>query len=402
MTAPSVVVVVVAYGPAIHLPATLRSIAAQDYPGSLQCIVVDNGGGSAALAQAVARAPDTLLLQPPTNLGFGGGCNLAVQHSRAAIVVLINPDVTLRPGFLQALAGALAEPGTGIAGAKLLFPDGRTVQHAGGLLDLPLGLTSHRGYHETDGPAYDMPTDVPYVTGAALAIWRDTWEHLGGCDERFWPAYYEEVDLCLRARAQGLRVCYVPAAVAEHQETSALGRSSVAYHRLYHANRLRLLFKHWDDRWLVAKWLPAELRHLRTTAGDHEIAGLLWSYRIWQVHFAAGNTGVDARLDGWQEPAAQEPPPGSELAWTLRQAANKREIRPRPFTSSLPGVARLRGWLNRLATEAYLRPLIQQQNDFNASLVELTTALERQRRTADGAVLCQGVLLAKLLARRVQ
>jgi adenine C2-methylase RlmN of 23S rRNA A2503 and tRNA A37 len=62
-------------------------------------------------------------------------------------------------------------------------------------------------------------------------------------------------------------------------------------------------------------------------------------------------------------------------------------------------VARLRSWFNHLATEDYLRPLIQQQNDYNAALHEAIEALARQRRTTDAAIACQGLLLAKLLAR---
>ena len=111
-----------------------------------------------------------------------------------------------------------------------------------------------------------------------------------------------------------------------------------------------------------------------------------------------GGAQATVQLDGWQAaPVEPGPPPGSELAWTLEQAAAKRSVTPRPFTSSVPGVARLRRWIVSLSTEEYLRPIIQQQNDFNATLVELATALERQRRTADAAVLLQGMFLAKAL-----
>jgi GT2 family glycosyltransferase len=399
MTEPGVVVVVVAYGHAPQLPATLRSIMARQYPADkLQVVVVDNGGGESA-AVARTEAPTALVLEPGRNLGFAGGCNFAVARSSAENIVLVNPDVELRPGCLRALVTALRDPSVGVAGAKLLFPAGNIVQHAGGTLDLPLALTSHRGHSAPDAPAYDQPTDVAYVTGAALAARRDTWTRLGGFDEAFAPAYYEEVDLCFRARQAGLRVRYAPAAVALHGETSSLGGKSVAFYRLYHANRLRFLFKHWDDRWLAHEWLLAELLHLRTTADDNEIEGLRWSYGAWQTHFVTGGAPLALQIDGWQAPpAAPGPPPGSELAWTLEQAAAKRSVTPRPFTSSIPGVARLRRWITSLATEEYLRPIIQQQNDFNATLVELAVALERQRRTTDAAVLLQGMFLAKVFA----
>lgn len=397
MNEPRVAVVVVAFGHAVQLPATLESIARQDYPADrLRIVVVDNGGGKSA---AVARAsvPGALVLEPEHNLGFAGGCNLGVARGAADVVVLVNPDVELRAGFVRALVRALDDTTVGVVGAKLLYPDGARLQHAGGTLDLPLGLTAHRGYDEPDSSEYAEAADLTYVTGAALAARRDLWDKLGGMDENFGPAYFEEVDFCLRVHTAGYRVRYIPEAIATHGEASALGRTSVPYYRLYHANRLRLLFKHHDDPWLAAEWLPAELRHLRTVADDNEIDGLLWSYRTWQAHFVAGGAATTARIDGWQGQPAETAAAGSELAWTLRQVEQKRTIAPVPFQSRIPGLARLRGWIVGLGSEEYLRPILQQQNDFNASVAELAVALERQRRTVDGATLCQGVLLAKVI-----
>jgi GT2 family glycosyltransferase len=401
MTLPRVAIVVVTFGHAMDLPALLQSVAAVDYPRDLlEMIIVDNGDGTDA-AVARALAPTAQVIEAGENLGFAAASNLGVARADADIILLVNPDICLEPAAIRALCRALAEPQVGIVGGRLLFPDGKTIQHAGGELHLPLGLTTHRGHGAAGTGAYDRPMDTTYVTGALLATRREAWEQLGGLDESFWPAYYEEVDLCLRARSAGLKVRYVPDAVATHREAASLGRTSVRYYRLYHANRLRLLFKHQDEAFLASIWLPAELRHLRTTADDNEIDGLGWSYGMWQRYFLEGGQGTGARIEGWEEPAMLDAVvPGSESAWTLTQAHAKHTITPRPFESRIPGLARLRRRWNSLATEAYLRPILQQQNDFNAALVELGTALERQRRTADAAILCQGMLLARVLTSR--
>jgi O-antigen biosynthesis protein len=391
---PSVSLIVVAYGHAAQLPATLGALERLTYPADRrEILLVENGDGSSA---AVARSfHGVRVLEPGRNLGFAGGCNLAVAHSSGAIVALINPDLEPEPQFLQPLVAALDDERVGVAGARLLYPDRRTIQHAGGYLESPLLLAQHYGYGETDRGQHDTTREVEFVTGAALAVRRATWDAIGGMDEAFYPAYYEDADLCLRIRQRGCVVRYEPAATAIHQEAAALGRQSFAYHRLYHHNRLRLLFKHFPDDWLLRHWLPAELAHLRRSAHDAEIAALQAAYLDWQTAFLHG-VATSAPLD---DPPSDVSSQLSELEWTLQQVSAKRTIAPLPFRSRLPLVARLRTLWNRIATETYLRPLIQQQNDYNAALAELGQALVRQRRSTDAAILCQGMLLAKRLGR---
>lgn len=398
---PTVALVVVAYQHAAHLPATLDALQRLDYPTDrLTIVAVDNGDGSSAQAarnweqaQPTAHAP-LVVIEPARNLGFAGGCNAGVIATNSAIVALINPDLVPLPTFLTALIAPLDDPQVGITGAKLLYPDRRTIQHAGGFVQRPLLLAQHNGYGEPDRGQYDQPRDVEFVTGAALALRRATWDALGGLDETFWPAYYEDVDLAWHARDHGLRVRYEPRAVAMHHEAAGVGIASAQYHRLYHTNRLRLLFKHTHDHALLHTWLPAEFAHLRATAADNEIAGLLAAYLHWQAVFLHEH-----------QPAPMEQPPippgqtATELEWGLQQIARKRTIAPLPFRSRWPLVARARTWLSRIVTEEYLRPLIQQQNDYNATVAELAVALARQRRATDAAIACQAMLLAKQIHR---
>lgn len=391
---PHVALIVVAYGHAEQLPATLRALEHLDYPRAARTIaVIDNGDGASA---AVARTfPDVQVIEPGRNLGFAGGCNLGVARTDAPIIVLINPDLEPRPDFLRAISAPLEDERIGIVGAKLLYPDGQTIQHAGGWLKGPSALAQHLGYGAINHGQHDTAQDVEFVTGAALAIRRTTWNMLGGLDDAFDPAYYEDVDLCWRARASSLIVRYEPRAVAIHQEAAGLGKTSRTYHDLYQRNRLRFVFKHHNDHWLLTAWLPAELAHLRTTADDTEISALFDAYLFWQSAFLRRE---ETRRQGDNlRPSTFDLHEQSELDWTLQQVAAKRTITPLPFRSRWSLLARLRTWLNHVTTEDYLRPLIQQQNDYNAALAELGRALARQRRTTDAAIVCQGVLLAKMV-----
>src|SRR5207302_7257086 len=113
----------------------------------------------------------------------------------------------------------------GVAGGKLLYPDDRTLQHAGGIVRRPLMLADHRRYGQPDDPTETDPIDVDYVTGAAIAIRRRALEQVGGLDEGFF-LYFEETDLCQRARDAGWRVRYLPGATAVHRESAATGPAS--------------------------------------------------------------------------------------------------------------------------------------------------------------------------------
>ena len=394
---PSIALIIVAYGHAAHIGGTLAAIA-RFQQCNIATLVVENGdGASAAVARGFAGVQ---VLEPGQNLGFAGGCNLAVAQTNASIIVLVNPDLEPQPDFLDSITAPLSDNDVGVVGAKLLYPDGR-IQHAGGYFATPTLLAQHYGYGEADQGQYDAARDVPFVTGAALAIRRNTWDLLGGLDEAFAPAYYEDADLCWRVRQQGLRVVYEPHAVAVHHEAAALGKGSAAYHHLFHRNRLRFVFKHYDDAWLLHHWLPGELEHLHATADDAEIDALREAYLFWQATFL----GIKPDGEAAQRSSTQRVPDvqlaQSELAWTLEQIARKRTVAPQPFRSRWTGVARLRGWVNRLTTAAYMRPIVQQQNDYNATLAEAVGALARQRRTTDAAIVCQGMLLAKFLGPKL-
>lgn len=143
--------------------------------------------------------------------------------------MLLNPDVGLAPGTLAALAEALAaDPRIGIAGAKLWYPDGETIQHAGGFITHPQALPGHYGIGAVDAGDYNTPRNVDYVIGAATALRRSMLDGIGLLDEGYF-LYFEDADLCARARRAGYRVVYWPAATGVHVESATAAKGSFAY-----------------------------------------------------------------------------------------------------------------------------------------------------------------------------
>jgi GT2 family glycosyltransferase len=224
------------------LPGCLAAIEAHAGERLLETICVDNASQDGSADLVASRHGWVRLLRQPVNLGFAGGVNAGADAAQGSVVVLLNQDCMVQPGWLDALIEALeADPALGIAGATILGPDGG-VDHAGAEIRHP----DASGVHLTEIGG-ETPAEVDYVTGAAMAIRRSTWETVGRFDEGFYPAYYEDADYCYRARHHGVRVAQVPGARVVHLHSSdAWQADPVAHAARHHASRYRFVSKHFD------------------------------------------------------------------------------------------------------------------------------------------------------------
>jgi len=231
----------------------LDSIAAAGGP-SREIVVVANGTSDKGLEPLRGR-DDHVLLRLAANTGFSGGCNLGGQIATADHLVFLNDDVVVEPGWLEPLVDAASrEPDLGAVGSLVLFPDGR-IQDAGGYV-WRNGVTSRLGFGERGlppGAAGEHAAD--YVSACSMLVPRRAWERAGGMDTRFFPAYYEDVDLCLRMHALGLRIICEPASRVRHD----VGHSTEEGWRQFIITRNHArLMERWRDE-LVAHEEPAEL-----------------------------------------------------------------------------------------------------------------------------------------------
>jgi GT2 family glycosyltransferase/Flp pilus assembly protein TadD/glycosyltransferase involved in cell wall biosynthesis len=163
------------------------------------------------------------VLHLPKNIGFIGGNNLVMERYPDWDIVLLNNDTLVQEGWLTALRKrAYDEPRIGVVGAKLLYPDGR-LQEAGGEI---FQDGSGRNIGKADDPdrhIYNVSRDVDYCSGACLFIKRAVLDEIGYLDDIFSPAYWEDTDLCFRARKAGWRVVYEPEARVVHLEGATAG-----------------------------------------------------------------------------------------------------------------------------------------------------------------------------------
>jgi GT2 family glycosyltransferase len=373
----------------------LASIASQTLAAG-EVVLVDNGSTDGSADAAAARHPTIARLDLPSNPGYGAAVNAAARATSGDPLVVLNPDVALHPEWLATVARAFEDdPTLGVAGTKLLFPDG-LVQHAGGIVRRPLMLADHRRYRQPDDPAEQAPVDVDYVTGAALALRRQCLAETGGFDERYF-LYFEETDLCWRAREAGWRVRYLPLAGAVHRESAVTHRDSPAYYRGYHTGRIRFALKHVAPAAFLGELVPAERARLASVVAVEELAGLR------QAFLANAERLADDPLLGARSPELRP-----ALADALGQLAERAiataptslfaepgpsplravaRVEPRPFRSRLAGVARLRTAWNWMSTRWYVAPILEQQNHLNAELVaaieRVEARLERLERRED-------------------
>ncbi|MCJ2012585.1 glycosyltransferase family 2 protein [Methylobacterium sp. J-076] len=241
-------VVIVNWNGGTLLRDCLAGLAASDGAARVAVTVVDNASTDASLDGLPALPGPFRIVRNRENLGFGRACNQGAAGGTAPAILFLNPDARVAPDALpRARAALLAEPGWGIVGARLAEADGTTARSCaraptpGGMLGRALALDRlglvppHflRDWDHGDDRAVDQ------VMGAFLMIRRDLFAALGGFDERFF-VYYEDVDLCLRARRAGYAVRHLAGPSARHlgQGTTRQARA----HRLFYILRSEILY----------------------------------------------------------------------------------------------------------------------------------------------------------------
>jgi len=195
----------------------------------LSVVIVDNGSTEAEacrLLRELADNPAITVLRRPGGFNYAWLCNQGAAAAAAEILVFINNDIVIRdPDWLAKLAGAVALPGAGVVGCKLLYPTG-LVQHAGVILGFH-GLAGHIGIGaaEHDGGYFGLANhtrEVTAVTGALAAVGTDLFRRAGGYDERLAVAF-NDTALCLACNLLGRQTLFLQSALAFHLESSSRG-----------------------------------------------------------------------------------------------------------------------------------------------------------------------------------
>ena len=219
---PRVSVIIPIHGKLAYTLACLRSLARHGARTAFEVIVVDDASPDDSAA-TLARIAGLHLVRNADNLGFVGSCNAGAAAARGEFLLFLNNDTQVTPGWLDALLQCFADhPDCGIAGSKLVYPDGR-LQEAGALVFADGSCWTTGRFEPRQAATFRWRREVDYVSGAALLIRREVFRQVGGFDMRYAPAYYEDVDLAFAVRRLGLRVYYEPASTVIHCEGISAG-----------------------------------------------------------------------------------------------------------------------------------------------------------------------------------
>ena len=230
----AVCIVIPTWNGATMLAGCLQALAEQTWHPQ-QVVVVDNGSHDGTADLVAASWPDVGVLALPVNHGFAGGCNRGMALAAPGLdIILLNNDACPHPTWLGALATANAHAAAqvGVLSAKIVDGSGR-IDSTGDFLT-SWGMPFQRGNGDPDDGRYDVAGPIFSACGGASLYRRRMLDEVGVLDESFF-AYYEDVDLCFRARLAGWQVELVPDAVVSHVGGGTSSR--VPGFRRYHATR---------------------------------------------------------------------------------------------------------------------------------------------------------------------
>lgn len=245
---PIVSLIILNYNKPDYTLACLESVFknTKNYP--YEIILVDNGSTIESKNCFNAISGKIKIISLSENRFFGEGNNIGFEACSGQYVVFMNNDITTTDNWLEPLISKLENDASiGAVGPKLVYPDGRLQEAGADISSLGESIQFGKGADPFD-PKYNIEKYVTYVSAACIALRKNTFQNVLGFDLMFEPAYYEDVDLCLKIKQAGLEILYTPASTIIHHEniTSREFANELKIHSVIAANKEKFLTR-WSD-----------------------------------------------------------------------------------------------------------------------------------------------------------
>ena len=203
----------------------LASLLLAPNEASFEVVVVDDGSedqttGIKSLVEGIEY------VRNDKAQGFVKACNRGAELARGDYIVMLNNDTEVSAGWIDELLNVFETfDGVGMAGAKLVYPNG-ALQEAGGIVWSNGQPWNYGRNGNAKDPRYNYVRQADYLSGACIMLPTSLWKELGGFDEDFAPAYFEDTDLAFRVREKGYKTVYTPFSEVVHYEGVSSGTST--------------------------------------------------------------------------------------------------------------------------------------------------------------------------------
>ncbi|MEI7824713.1 MAG: glycosyltransferase family 2 protein [Chlorobiaceae bacterium] len=221
-------VIIVSYNTKDILRNCLQALFTHSTGIDLEVFVVDNNSTDDSALMVQSEFPSVRLTANTQNVGFAAANNQAFEHATGRYIILLNPDAYIRPSSIQHCIEFMDRtPQCGLCGGKIISPEGHIEPSARRFPNALYKLLTLSGisgkfptspilnHHEFGGFAHDRPIEVDWVPGTYTIVRKEMLDAIGFFDNRFY-LYYEETDLCLRAKKAGWKVYFTPDAEVIH------------------------------------------------------------------------------------------------------------------------------------------------------------------------------------------
>jgi len=281
--APVVSIVIILYNRAELTLACLASLV--DHAGDDYEVIVVNNASMDRTGALLQQVEGITVLDNDENVGFVMACNQGVEQARGDYILLLNNDAILLPATLASAVRTLeSADDIGVVGARIILLDD-TLQEAGCIVWSDGSCAGYGRGDVPNKPMYRYQRDVDFCSGAFLLTRKTVWEALDGFDESFAPAYYEEVDYCLRARHAGWRTVYEPKSVIIHYEFGSSSNAQKAI-ELQVRNRDTFVAKHAEV--LRRQYEPSTDRMLQARSSQRKPRVLVIDDKVPHTYLGSG------------------------------------------------------------------------------------------------------------------
>ncbi len=233
----------------------LKSLNRITYP-NYRLLLVDNASVDGTVKAVTDYFPEVEIIVNPRNLGFPGGFNVGLRHAfdqGAEYVFMINNDTFVEPSILDKLMAYADQPGVGMVAPKIYYADEpNRIWNVGGMRHPWTWEMTDVGNRQLDRGQWEGVIERDYLVGCALLIKRSMLEDIGLFDTGYHPIYYEDVDLCVRARRADYRLLLVPSARMWHKVSASGGGADSPRERYLMARNSVRFFRKYIRGW---KWL---------------------------------------------------------------------------------------------------------------------------------------------------